>query len=100
MNESNCGVAKTLHIIGSKWTMLILHNIFEGRNRFGQLQRTLDGISPKTLSVRLSELEKDGIVKRRVYAEVPLHVEYHLTEKGRSLREIFSELAKWGEQTA
>src|SRR5688572_13263472 len=87
--HSHCGVAKTLKIIGSKWTMMILHNLFDGTKRFGQLQRSLKPISPKTLSQRLQELEKEGIVNKKVYAEIPLKVEYSLTPKGLSLRKIF-----------
>lgn len=96
--HANCSVAKTLKVIGSKWTILILHNLFEGRNRFGQLERSLPGISPKTLSQRLQELEQEGIIKRRVFAEIPLHVEYSLTAKGKSLEGIFDSMARWGEQ--
>jgi DNA-binding HxlR family transcriptional regulator len=95
----NCGVAKTIKIIGSKWTLLILHNIMEGNNRFGVLQRQLPGISTKTLSVRLQEMERDGIIERKVYAEVPLHVEYFLTSKGRSLKGIIDQMADWGQHT-
>lgn len=96
-NHIPCGVAKTLKIIGSKWTMLILHNLFSGPMRFGQLQRALSGISPKTLSQRLQELEKEKIIKKHVFAEVPLHVEYSLTKKGQSLSKIFDDMAQWGE---
>ncbi len=96
-NENHCGVAKTLKVIGSKWTMLVLHNLFEGKNRFGQLERSLVGISPKTLAQRLQELEKEGIITKKVFAEVPLHVEYSLTKKGESLGEIFKTMASWGE---
>lgn len=93
----DCGVAKTLKIIGSKWTMLILHNLFSGPKRFGQLQKLLGNISPKTLSQRLQELEKDGIVNKKMFAEIPLHVEYSLTPKGKSLDNIFAQMAKWGD---
>lgn len=99
MYHENCSVAKTLKIIGSKWTMLILHNLFEGETRFGELQRSLVGISPKTLTLRLKELEKEGIIKRKVFAEVPLHVEYSLTPKGQSMSKLFSEMASWSEKT-
>lgn len=95
--HSQCAVAKTLKVIGSKWTMLVLHNLFEGHNRFGELQRALPGISPKTLSQRLQELEQEGIITRTVFAEVPLHVEYKLTEKGHSLSGVFKSLEQWGE---
>lgn len=91
----HCSVAKTLKVIGSKWTMLILHNMLEGRNRFGELQRALSGISPKTLSLRLSELEKERIITKKVFAEVPLHVEYYLTNKGKSLGKLFKEMETW-----
>jgi DNA-binding HxlR family transcriptional regulator len=94
---THCGVAKTIKIIGSKWTLMILHNIMEGNNRFGALQRELKGISTKTLSVRLQEMERDGIINRKVYAEVPLHVEYSLTKKGTSLKGIIDQMAQWGE---
>src|SRR5579864_9328330 len=98
MNDlhSNCAVSKTLRIIGSKWTMLLLHNIFEGKKRFGELQRSLPGISPKTLTQRLRELEEHGVISKKVYAEVPLHIEYSLTEKGKSLRGVFHSLEEWG----
>ncbi len=94
----DCAVAKTLKIIGSKWTMLILHNLFEGKKRFGELQRALGTVSPKTLSQRLQELEKDGIITRTVFTEIPLHVEYNLTQKGLTLKKIFKDLADWGEK--
>lgn len=100
LSDPNCGVARTLKIIGSKWTMMILHNLFDGKNRFGELQRSMVSISPKTLSQRLQELEKDSIITRKVYAEIPLHVEYSLTEKGKSLRKIFKDMADWGKKEA
>lgn len=91
---------RTTKIIGSKWTILILRELCEGTKRFGQLQRSLSGISPKTLSLRLKQLEKDGIVKKKVFAEVPLHVEYSLTPKGQSLRDIIEKMREWGERSA
>lgn len=97
MGKDSCGVAKTLKVIGSKWTMLILHNLFENKKRFGQLQRELTDISPKTLSLRLQELEKEGIITRKIFNEIPLHVEYSLTKKGHSLQDVFTQMAKWGQ---
>lgn len=97
--DKNC-VTRTIKIIGSKWTILILRELCEGTKRFGQLQRSLHGISPKTLSLRLKQLEKDDIVKKKVYAEVPLHVEYSLTAKGQSLRDIIEKMREWGERSA
>lgn len=96
MDHQTCGVAKTIKLIGSKWSMLILHQLFSGTKRFGELHKSLLGISPKTLSVRLQELERGKVISKKVYAEVPLHVEYSLTEKGESLSEIFQKMAQWG----
>jgi DNA-binding HxlR family transcriptional regulator len=89
-------VSNTLKIIGSKWTPLLLRELCESTKRFGELQRALTGISPRTLSLRLQQLEKDGIVKKKVFAEIPLHVEYSLTSKGQSLREIINKMHDWG----
>lgn len=97
MYPQDCGVPKTFKIMSSKWTMPILHSLCEGTKRFGQLQRILAGISPKTLSIRLQELEKEGIVSKHIFAEVPLRVEYSLTEKGASLKKILNQLSEWGE---
>jgi DNA-binding HxlR family transcriptional regulator len=97
--EDTCSVAKTIKVIGSKWTLLILHNLTDGTKRFGQLQRSLEGISPKTLSQRLQELEREKIIRKKVFAEVPLHVEYSLTEKGKSVGRIFKEMANWSERS-
>ncbi len=96
-HSSACKVTKILKIMSSKWTMLILHTLCEGKKRFGELQRELKGISPKTLSMRLKELEKEKIIDKYVFAEVPLHVEYSLTKRGASLKEIFSKIETWGE---
>lgn len=97
-NDQLC-LSKTLKVIGSKWTIPILHQLCGGTKRFGQLARSLPGVSPKTLSLRLRELERDGIVKKKVFAEVPLHVEYSLTPKGQSLRDIITKMKAWGEST-
>lgn len=97
--EQNCWVSKTLRIIGSKWTILILHELCGGTKRFGQLQRALPGISPKTLSERLQQLEKNKIITKKIFAEIPLHVEYSLTEKGKSLKVVIDQMALWGQQT-
>lgn len=95
--NKKCGVEKTLKMIGSKWTMYIIHHLFDAKRRFGQLQKLLDGISTKTLTVRLKELEREKIIHKKIYPVVPLHVEYSLTEKGKSLKEIFNKMARWGE---
>lgn len=85
-----------LSIIGGKWTLLILWDLYNGTKRFCQLQKSLQGISPKTLPHRLQELEKEGIVSKKVYPEVPPRVEYSLTPRGESLKEIVLALAEWG----
>lgn len=96
--KDDCGAAKIIKIIGSKWTLNILHELFNGQKRFGQLQQSLNGISPKTLSHRLKELEIAGIISKTVFAEVPLHVEYNLTTKGQSLDKLIKALDECGEK--
>ena len=100
MKQKECGVEKTARIVGQKWTLLIIRDLCEGTKRFGELQRALFGISPKTLALRLNQLEKESIVKRRIFKEVPLHVEYTLTSKGESLKEIIEKMREWGEKSA
>ncbi|AHV97628.1 winged helix-turn-helix transcriptional regulator [Paenibacillus sabinae] len=93
----SCPIAKTLDVIGTKWTFLIIRDLLiEGTLRFSDLLKSMDGISPKTLSLRLKELEENGVVERKVYPEVPPRVEYTITEKGRQLEGIFIELKRFG----
>src|SRR6266702_888386 len=82
-----------LEILEGKWTLLLLHDLFNGIKRFGELRRSLHPISPKTMTDRLRLLEEQGIVTRTIYSEVPLHVEYQLTERGQRLQPIFA--ARW-----
>jgi DNA-binding HxlR family transcriptional regulator len=96
MEPSPCPIEKTMSVIGGKWTFLILRDLFYGTKRFGELQRSLQGISPRTLSTRLKELEEEGLLLRTVFSEIPPHVEYSLTEKGNSLRPIFDAMKEWG----
>ncbi|MBI4080418.1 MAG: helix-turn-helix transcriptional regulator [Candidatus Levybacteria bacterium] len=96
-HDKTC-VMRAIKIIGSKWTILILRELCENKKRFNELQRSLQGISPKTLSLRLKELEEEGIVQKKIFAEVPLHVEYSLTRKGQSLRDIIDKMREWGEK--
>lgn len=93
---SPCPIEKTLKVIGSKWTVLILRDLMEGTRRFGQLRDSLSGISPKTLSARLKELERARIVQRQVYPEVPPRVEYSLSARGHSLSSILEAMRDWG----
>jgi DNA-binding HxlR family transcriptional regulator len=87
---------KSLSIIGSKWTLLILRELSSGTKRFAQLQKSLKGISPKTLSSRLQELEKNKIIVKKVYPEVPPRVEYSFASRGESLKKILYDLYEWG----
>ncbi|AJA49013.1 transcriptional regulator, HxlR family [Clostridium pasteurianum DSM 525 = ATCC 6013] len=95
--SDNCPIELAINIIGSKWTSLIIRDLLIDKTvRFGDFLKSLEGISPKTLSLRLKELEKKEIVTRTVYPEIPPHVEYSLTCKGKALEPIFLELKKWG----
>ena len=94
--ESNCPVETTLAVIGGKWKPLILWRLKSGVWRFGELQRLVPGVTRKMLTQHLRELERDGIVARKVYSEVPLKVEYSLTDYGRTLRPLLKELCDWG----
>jgi len=98
MNHDGCPVERTLRVIGGRWTLLILRDLFTGTKRFGELRRSLGPVSPKTLAERLRELEREGIVTRTVYPEVPPRVEYRLTEKGLSLQPIVEAMRAWGER--
>ncbi len=91
-----CPVERTLKIIGSKWTILIIRDLLEGKKRFGELRKSLSGVSPKTLSGRLKSLESEGIVTRIIYPEVPPRVEYALTKRGTSLGAIIKSMKEWG----
>ena len=94
--DVECSIEKALNVLDGKWTFLILRDLFEGTKRFGELRKSLHGVSPKTLSERLKELENKGIVKRTVYPTIPPTVEYSLTEKGKSLKPIIKEMKMWG----
>lgn len=93
-----CPVEKAIKIIGGKWTILILRDLFTGTKRFGELRKSLIGVSPKTLSGRLRYLEKEGIVARKIFPEVPPKVEYALTKRGKSLGAIIESMRVWGEK--
>src|SRR5215469_4714101 len=93
-----CPVARTAEIISGKWTLLIIRDLTTGTKRFSELERSLEGISPKTLSERLSALEREGILSRRTYAEVPPRVEYSLTEKGCALVSIIGAMREYGQR--
>ena len=96
--EAECSIEKALDILGGKWTFLIIRDLFEGKRRFGELMKSLCGVSPKTLSLRLKELEEKDIVVRTAYPTIPPAVEYSLTEKGKSLKPIIKAMKLWGKQ--
>ena len=96
-NYQDCGMTKTVKIVGSKWTIPILYSLLSGKKRFSELQKEL-GVSPRTLSLRLDQLEKDKIISRKVFPVVPARVEYALTPKGKSLSDIVELMAQWGKQ--
>ncbi|GAC1459303.1 MAG: hypothetical protein PVSMB4_18640 [Ktedonobacterales bacterium] len=97
-DQDICPVAMTAQIVSGKWTLLIIRDLASGTKRFSELERSLHGISPKTLSERLSTLEAEGIVRRQMYAEVPPKVECSLTEKGRALVAVIDSMREFGKR--
>ncbi len=91
-----CPVALTAEIIGNKWTPLIVRDLAAGHRRFSELERSLAGVSPKTLSERLKRLEEAGVVDRACFAEVPPRVEYSLTDKGFALLPVIESMRQFG----
>jgi DNA-binding HxlR family transcriptional regulator len=99
--DMRCPVARTLDAIGDRWTILILRDLLlEGPRKFQDLERSLAGISPTTLSARVKQLERHALVARRFYAQHPPRAEYVLTEHGRTLGPILKALRDWGTQHA
>lgn len=96
MPNSDCPVCRTAEVVCGKWTMLIIRDLAEGTSRFCELERSLDGISPRTLSLRLRALEDEGILRRETFPEVPPRVEYALTEKGEALVPIVEAMREYG----
>jgi DNA-binding HxlR family transcriptional regulator len=96
IERASCPVERTLEVIGGRWKVLILRELFLGVKRFGQLHRALHGITQKMLTQQLREMEEDGIVHREVYLQVPPKVEYSLTPLGESLKPIIESMHEWG----
>src|SRR5438034_11564773 len=94
----SCPVVRTAEIVCGKWTLLVIRDLAEGRSRFCELERSLEGISPRTLSLRLRALEEEGMVARQTFPEVPPRVEYQLTEKGRALVPIIDDMRVYGRE--
>jgi DNA-binding HxlR family transcriptional regulator len=99
--SQKCPVARTLDVIGERWTTLILRDLLrDGPRRYQDLQESLTGIAPNTLSTRLKDMEAAGLIERKLYSEHPPRLEYHLTEKGKSLGPVLKALRAWGQQHA
>lgn len=93
-----CPVATTVGLIGNKWKLLILRDVLTGPKRFGELHRSLEGISQKVLTENLRAMEEDGLLERTVFPEVPPRVEYALSELGVSMQPIIGQLEQWGRE--
>jgi DNA-binding HxlR family transcriptional regulator len=95
-SNDTCPVCRTAEIVCGKWTLLVIRDLAEGRSRFCELERSLHGISPRTLSLRLRALEEEGILERQTFPEVPPRVEYALTDKGRALVPLIEDMRAYG----
>lgn len=93
-----CPVETTLLLIGDKWKVLILRDLVGGTKRFGELKKSIGSVSQKVLTAQLRDMEEKGLVKRKVYAEVPPRVEYTLTDTGYSLQPILDAMELWGKE--
>lgn len=93
----SCPVETTLMLIGDKWKVLILRDLMPGTKRFGELKKSIGGVSQKVLTAQLRAMEESGLVIRTVYPEVPPRVEYSLTELGQSLKPVLDSMWDWGE---
>ena len=95
-SQEACPVARTLDVLGDRWTLLVVRDLFLGQSKFGDLLASLEGISPNLLADRLKRLEQQGIVRRAFYSDHPPRAEYCLTEKGQELFSIMRAIAEWG----
>lgn len=96
-NRVGC-IAGAMEIIGNKWTALILRDLSTGSKRFTELEKLVGGINPRTLSQRLEDLQRHGIITKESFAEVPPRCEYSLTEKGNDLIPVLEQMATWGDK--
>src|ERR1700759_1495381 len=94
--DETCPVCRTAEIVCGKWTLLVIRDLADGRSRLCELERSLQGISPRTLSLRLRALEEEGVVERQTFPEVPPRVEYVLTAKGRALVPLTQDMWAYG----
>ncbi|WP_083421998.1 winged helix-turn-helix transcriptional regulator [Arsenicibacter rosenii] len=98
-DENSCPVTATMQVLGGKWKAILINAIYHtSPARFGELKRSVKGITQSMLTSQLRELEHDGIICRKIYAEIPPRVEYTLTEFGLTLSPIMLSMAKWGEE--
>jgi DNA-binding HxlR family transcriptional regulator len=98
-HQAQCPVARTLDIIGDRWTILVLRDLLlQGPRRFQDFQDSLPGVAPNTLSARLKTLEAHGLIARRLYSDHPPRLEYQLTDKGKSLGPVLKALREWGQR--
>ncbi len=95
-SNASCPVCRTAEIVCGKWTLLLIRDLAEGPARFCELERSLEGISPRTLSLRLRALEEEGVVERHTFPEVPPRVEYALTQKGEALVPLVEDMRRYG----
>ncbi|HHD7495641.1 TPA: winged helix-turn-helix transcriptional regulator [Klebsiella oxytoca] len=96
-NAYNCPVEATIDVAGGKWKPLIIYHLLDGPRRFGELRKIAGDVNQRSLTMQLRQLEQDGIVDRKVFAEVPPRVEYSLTDFGRTLAPILKAMKKWGD---
>src|SRR5260221_6150813 len=96
LSNPTCPVCRTAEVVWGKRTLLLIRDLADGSSRFCELERSLEGISPRTLSLRLRALEEEGVVERHTYPEVPPRVEYALTEKGEALVPLIDDMRKYG----
>jgi DNA-binding HxlR family transcriptional regulator len=97
-SNDTCPVCRTAEIVCGKWTLLVIRDLADGRSRFCELERSLAGISPRTLSLRLRALEEEGILERQTFPEVPPRVEYALTPKGWALVPLIESMRVYGRE--
>lgn len=93
-----CAVEAALDVIGNKWKGVILFHLLDGTKRFNELRRLIPSVTPRMLTLQLRELEKDKVILRKVYPQVPPKVEYSLTKTGQSLKPVLFSLREWGSQ--
>lgn len=97
---TQCPITRTAELVGGKWTLPIIYVLMKGTKRFKELERSIDGINTRMLVKELKQLEENGILIRKVFAEVPPRVEYSLTDRGKALKNVLEEMKAWGRKFA